>query len=170
MRLTPFPPEFLNLSGAAPGAIDSSSFFFPGFVGSVVVCAGTLLFLVSPESLTLRQLTTLPLKALGGSVVCGVLGVLGWAFGERVAIPAWLPVSHDSLAYFALPAILQMGAASLVGFLMPQEAAPLRPTCSAAGAARAQSGAGSAIRSCGRSYLFDLRHADWVHDDPGICG
>lgn len=129
-RLTPFSPEFLNLSGTGPGVSDSSALLFPGFVGSAIVCAGVLLFLVSPGSLTLRQLATFLLKALGGSVVCGVLAVFAWAFGERVAIPAWAynaNLASDSLAYFALSAMVQMGAASLVGFLMPQEAMPVAP-------------------------------------------
>lgn len=126
-RLTPFSPEFLNFSGTGAGVIDSSSLFFPVLVGCAIVCAGVLLFLVSPGSLTLRQLATLLLKALGGSVVCGVLGAIGWALGERVAIPAWRPAAELGLPYFALSAMVQMGAASLVGSLLPPEAAPVAP-------------------------------------------
>lgn len=127
-RWMPFRPEFLNFSGTGPGGTDSSVLFFPGFAGSVVVCAGVLLFLVSPDSLTLRRLLTFLLKALGGSAMCGVLAVFAWALGERVAIPAWVynaNLASDSLAYFVLWPILQMGVASLVGSLMPREAAPV---------------------------------------------
>lgn len=102
----------------------AASSVLPGLVGSAIVCAGVLLFLVSPGSLTSRQLTTFLPKALGGSVVCGILGAFGWAVGKHVPIPESLLASHDNLAYPALTVMVQMGAASLVGFLMPQEAMP----------------------------------------------
>lgn len=129
-RWLPFRPEFLNFSGTGPGGADSSTLFFPGFVGSVVVCAGVLVFLVSPGSLTLRRLWTFVPKALGGSGVCGVLAVFAWALGEHAAIPGWVynaNLGSDSLAYFVLWPILQMGLASLVRFLMPWEAVPDAP-------------------------------------------
>jgi hypothetical protein len=58
--------------------------------------------------------------------VCGVLAVFAWALGEHEAIPSWIynvNLGSDSLAYFVLWPILQMGVASLAGFLMPQESA-----------------------------------------------
>jgi len=117
-----------------------------GFVGTAIVCAGVLLFLASPDSLSQRQLITFLPKVFGGSVACGILGACGWAIGEHadvpamafaaglvalhVSIPAWVySVSggHASLAYIGLIAMAQMGAASMVGFLMPVDAIPVAP-------------------------------------------
>lgn len=121
-----------------------------GFVGTAIVCAGVLLFLVSPDSLTQRQLITFLPKVFGGSVACGILGACGWAIGDHVEIPAMafggslvalhvtIPTwvygvsrAHNSLAYIGLIAMVQMGAASLVGFLMPLEAIPAAPQTAA---------------------------------------
>lgn len=108
---TPFHPEFLNFSGTGPGIADSSVYFSGGLLGSAIVCAAILFFLIPPRSLTLRQLAGFLLKAFGISLACGGLGVFGWSVGERAG----------------LFIVWQTGAASLMGFLLPPKSKPAGP-------------------------------------------
>jgi hypothetical protein len=114
---TPFRPEFLNFSGTSSEAIDSSQLFSGGFVGAAIICAGIYFFLASP-----KNLAKFLLKALGISVACGFLGVLGWSVGQRLSIAGWFPNSSANLSFYTLYIIWQMGAAPLFGLVLsPQQ-------------------------------------------------
>jgi len=125
---TPFHPQFLNFSGANSDAIDSSPLFSGGFLGATIICAG-IYFLLTPS----KNWPKFLLKALGISVACGFLGVLGWSVGERLWLARWLPHSSANLSFYTLYIIWQTGAAPLFGLLFspPQKlvAAPagMRP-------------------------------------------
>lgn len=117
---SPFRPQFLNFSGTGSWAIDSSSFFTGGFLGAAIVCTGIFFFLapLAPP----RNLTKFLLKALGISVACGFLGVLGWSVGEHLRNAQWLAGFGAHLDYHALYIIWQTGAAPLFGLLLsPQQ-------------------------------------------------
>jgi hypothetical protein len=110
---TPFRPQFLNLSGSSSDAIDSSPLFTGGFLGAAVICAGIYFFL-APS----KNWPKFLLKALGISVACGFLGVLGWSVGQRLWIAGWFPHSNADVSFYALYIIWQTGAAPLFGLLL----------------------------------------------------
>lgn len=112
---TPFRPEFLNFSGASSAAENSSPFFSGGFLGAAIICAGIYFFL-APS----KNWPKFLLKALGISVACGFLGVLGWSVGQRLWIARWSYSAN--LSFYTLYIIWQTGAASLFGLLLsPQQ-------------------------------------------------
>jgi hypothetical protein len=84
---SPFRPEFLNFPEQGLGTLNSSEFLIGGSLGAAIVCAGIHFFL-APSKNWAKFL----LKALCISVVCGFLGVLGWAVGEQFVNRGGRPV------------------------------------------------------------------------------
>jgi hypothetical protein len=117
---SPFRPQFLNFSGTSSGTVDSSQFFTGGFLGAAIVCAGIYFFL-APSKNWLKFL----LKTLCISVMCGFLGVLGWAFGEQLWNARFLPGFGANLSFYVLYMIWQTGAAPLFGLLLAPQQTPV---------------------------------------------
>ncbi len=114
---TPFRPDFLNFSGPEQGPANSSPFFTGGLLGAAIVCAGVYFFF-APGKDWRRFLA----KALGISVICGFLGVFGWAAGERLWAARHFSGFGSSLDFYVLYMIWQTGTAGLLGFLLPRQA------------------------------------------------
>lgn len=109
---SPIHPQFLNFSGSSSAAIDSSPFLTGGFVGGAFVCAGVFFFLTPP-----RGVRKFLLRACSISMICGLLGVLGWSVGEQLWAARWLPRIGKNLDSYTLYIIWQTGAASLLALL-----------------------------------------------------
>lgn len=112
----PFRLQFLNFSGDRQGAVDSSPFLIGGFLGGAIVSAGVQFFLV-PAKNWLKFLV----KAFWISVLCGFLGVFGWAIGEQMWEARWLPGFGADLDFYTLYMVWQTGAAALLGMLLPRQ-------------------------------------------------